>query len=270
MRPRLQKSVWKMVYGLASRGRADPGTTFMNYGYASLEERAGAGTSDGEPDTYGRQLYDRVVGATPLRGADVLEVGCGRGGGTAFVFDRHRPRSMAGLDLAGSAIARCARQHRRPGLEFLQGDAENLPFPAATFDVVINVESSHCYPNVPRFLEEVHRVLRPNGLLLLADVRLTSLRGHNGDGFMPRADVNQLLHELSASPLTVVEQEDITVNVARALQLASPLRRRQIESRVPRPFQPRALAFAAVEGTPLYQSYASGELTYLRFRVQKR
>ncbi|MGZ4231193.1 MAG: hypothetical protein ACXVVQ_07190, partial [Solirubrobacteraceae bacterium] len=63
-----------MVYGWASRGRADPGTAFMNYGYASFEERATTGsTGGGEPDKYGMQLYDRVVSATPMQGKDVLE-----------------------------------------------------------------------------------------------------------------------------------------------------------------------------------------------------
>jgi SAM-dependent methyltransferase len=236
----------------------------MNYGYASLEEPHGAG----DPDLHGRQLYDRVVGRTDLRGKDVLEVGCGRGGGSAFVFERHRPRSMTGLDLARSAIAHARRRHARPGLGFVGGDAEALPFPEASFDVVLNVESSHCYPDVPRFLDEVHRVLRPGGLLLLADVRPTSLAGRRTNTLMPRSDVAQLLVELRDSPFTVIEQEDITANVLRALQLDSPQRRRLIERRVPRRLQPHARAFAAVEGTPLYEAYATGELTYLRFALQ--
>jgi SAM-dependent methyltransferase len=270
LKPRLQKSVWKVVYGTASRGRADTVSTFMNYGYASLEEPLGQPSDgDGGPDVYGLQLYERVAGAAELGGKDVLEVGCGRGGGTAFVFDRFGPRSMVGLDLADSAIARCRRLYARPGLTFVQGDAESLPFPAASFDVVLNVESSHCYPNVPRFLGEVHRVLRPDGVLLLADARTTKLDGRGAGKFMPRADVPQFLSELRESAFTVIEQEDISANVLRALQLDSPRRRRQIESRVPKRLQSRALAFAAVEGSWLYQRYAAGELTYLRLVLQK-
>jgi SAM-dependent methyltransferase len=270
VKPWLQKSVWKVVYGMASRGIADPGTAFMNYGYAPLEESHGVGsTGDGKPDIYGIQLYDRAASGSDLTGKDVLEVGCGRGGGTAFVYDRDRPRSMTGLDLAHSAIARCRRQHVRPGLTFVRGDAEALPFADASFDVVLNVESSHCYPDVPRFLVEVHRVLRPDGFLLLADVRPTKLGPRSGDTLMPRSDVSQFLSELRDSPLTVIEQEDITANVLRALQLDGPRRRRLIENRVPGPLQAHALAFAAVEGTPLYESYATGGLTYLRLVLQK-
>ena len=54
----------------------------------------------------------------------------------------------------------------------MRGDAENLPFPDQSFDAVINIESSHCYPRFPRFLAEVARVLRPGGHFLYADLRL--------------------------------------------------------------------------------------------------
>ena len=49
------------------------------------------------------------------------------------------------------------------GLDFVHGDAESLPFSDGSFDAVINVEASHAYPRLTRFLEEVVRVLRPGG-----------------------------------------------------------------------------------------------------------
>jgi ubiquinone/menaquinone biosynthesis C-methylase UbiE len=268
-RPWIQKSVWKLVYGLASRGNRDPGTSFMNYGYASLEQPSDAASPDDDADVYGTQLYDRAASGCELTDRDVLEVGCGRGGGTAFVFDRHRPRSMVGLDLARSAITLCEKRYARPGLTFTQGDAENLPFPDGRFDVVLNVESSHCYPSVPRFLREVDRVLAPGGVLLIVDVRATRVEPHSRDQLVPRTDVSQFRSEVRGSPFTVIEEEDVTANVFRALQLDSPRRRRLIEARVRKSLQPRALGFAAVEGTRVYQEFASGELTYLRFVLRK-
>ena len=52
---------------------------------------------------------------------------------------------------------------------FVQGDSEALPFPNGSFDVVINVESSHTYPHFDRFAAEVWRVLRTNGTFLITD-----------------------------------------------------------------------------------------------------
>ena len=57
------------------------------------------------------------------------------------------------------------------GLSYVQADAENLPFDDASFDVVINVESSHCYPHIDRFLSEVRRVLAPGGCFGIVDFR---------------------------------------------------------------------------------------------------
>jgi SAM-dependent methyltransferase len=271
IRPWIQKSVWKLVYGLASRGTAHPGSAFMNYGYAtSVPTNAETGAAaDGNPDRFGIGLYERVASGSELAGRDVLDIGCGRGGGTAFLFERYRPRSLTGLDLAHSAIVRCRTEHRRPGLAFVQGDAEHLPFGDAVFDVVLNVESSHCYPDVPRFLREAHRVLRPGGALLLADVRHTDLAKRNDDTFMPQSDVPELVRQLDNSPFTVVEREDITLNVLRALELDSARRRRLVVARVPRLLRPHALAFVAAPGSPVYEGYANGALTYLRFVLRK-
>jgi ubiquinone/menaquinone biosynthesis C-methylase UbiE len=82
-----------------------------------------------------------------------------------------RPAAYTGLDLNPAGIAFCRKKHNLPGLDFVQGDAENLPFDDQSFDVVLNVEASHCYPRFPRFLAEVVRVLRRGGYFLYADMR---------------------------------------------------------------------------------------------------
>src|SRR5262249_9600516 len=148
----------------------------------------------------------RVVSDTDLHGKDVLEVGCGRGGGAAFIAESYAPRSMIGVDLAESAVAFCRLRHRLPGLSFFKGDAENLPFPAATFDVVVNVESSHNYPDMDRFLQEVARVLRPGGSFLIADNR-------------PKQRMPLLQDQLRRSGLSLIKEEQIGPNVVRALEL---------------------------------------------------
>jgi ubiquinone/menaquinone biosynthesis C-methylase UbiE len=100
---------------------------------------------------------------------DVLEIGSGRGGGAAYLAHRLAPRRLAGLDVSAAATALARRRHGSvPPLEYRQGDAEALPFGVETFDLVLNVESAHCYASIPRFLAEVHRVLRPGGELLFA------------------------------------------------------------------------------------------------------
>jgi len=266
-RARLQKRISKLIYGWASRGGADPGMAFLNYGYAPLDGNGAATGTDA--DRYGKALYARVAEAVPLEDRDVLEVGCGRGGGAAYVVDRFRPRSMVGLDLARSAIERGRREHARGALELVEGDAEDLPFADGSFDAVLNVESAHWYPHVETFLTEAFRVLRPGGHLLLADLRDAELADDAGDQLMPRTDMRRFVAQLEASPFELVEREDITANVRRALELDSPRRRAMIERGFARPLRKQALAFSGVVGTPLYEGLASGELTYERFVLRK-
>ncbi len=164
---------------------------------------------------------------------------------------------MIGLDLSESSIAHCTRRYARPGLRFVAGDAERLPFPDASFDAVLNVESSHCYPDVAGFFAAVARVLRPGGVLLFADLRVDG-----ADGVAPKAgDVASLRDQVAAAGLVVVEEEDITANVARALELDSPRRRALIERTAPRIMRAQLLDFSGVEGSASYRALATGELS---------
>jgi len=115
------------------------------------------------------------------------------------------PASYTGLDLNPAGIAFCRKRHNVPGLDFVQGDAENLPFPDQSFDAVINIESSHCYPRFPRFLAEVARVLRPGGHFLYADLR---------------ADVciGDWEAELAGAPIRLRSHADIKMHVLRGLR----------------------------------------------------
>jgi len=258
-RPAVEKLAWRAVYEAASLGRREREAP-LNYGYAELSDN-GAATSE---NAYGRPLYAKVAGAIDLKGLDVLEIGCGRGGGTAHVFERFEPRSLIGLDLAAAAVKRARARYGRPGLRFVGGDAEQLPFANASFDAVLNVESSHCYPNTQRFFEEVSRVLRPGGHLLFADLRHTTALAP-GDA----KDVATLRRELEQAGLQVVEEEDITANVVHALALDTPRRRARVERTVPRFVRPHVLELMAVQGSAMYDEFDSRRQTYLRFLLQK-
>ena len=117
------------------------------------------------------QLYHRTATQADLSGKQVLEVSCGHGGGASYLVRTLHPASYTGLDLNPAGIDFCRKRHNLPGLDFVHGDAENLPFADQSFDAVINVEASHVYPHFPRFLAEVARVLRPGGHFLYADFR---------------------------------------------------------------------------------------------------
>jgi fatty-acid O-methyltransferase len=139
---------------------------FLNFGYEEYPPMALPLAESDEPKRFPIQLYHRTATQVDLSCKDVLEVGCGHGGGASYLTRTLHPASYTGLDLNPAGIAFCRARHNLPGLDFVRGDAENLPFPDQSFDAVINIESSHCYPRFPRFLTEVARVLRPGGHFL--------------------------------------------------------------------------------------------------------
>lgn len=133
--------------------------------YASLES---GGCSE--------QMYYYVLKqlgrhTAPKKPREILEIGCGSGPGLNFLSRIESQSRFVGVDISARMIDRAIVRYSRPGkLEYRHGDAESLPFPDNAFDAVINIESSHNYPNLGRFFDEVARVLRPGGYLSLIDI----------------------------------------------------------------------------------------------------
>ncbi|MGX1851569.1 class I SAM-dependent methyltransferase [Streptomyces sp. NBC_01456] len=132
----------------------------------------------GEPwtDGFSEQLYFLALRELPIdlddyAGRHVLEVGCGMGEGLNFLSRVAPGAGMTGLDLSPKAVARAtATLSRGDALTFVHGDAEDLPFEDGSVDVLVNIESSHTYPDLAKFLAEAARVLRPGGFLSHIDV----------------------------------------------------------------------------------------------------
>jgi SAM-dependent methyltransferase len=144
---------------------------FFNFGYEEDPPMGLRLAPSDELNRYCLQLYHVTASQADLTGKKVLEVSCGAGGGASYIMRKLGPASYTGLDLNPASIDRCRKTNQLPCLNFLQGNAEHLPFPDESFDAVINVEASHQYRNFPRFLTEVARVLRPEGHFLYADSR---------------------------------------------------------------------------------------------------
>jgi SAM-dependent methyltransferase len=168
--PFVGKLVTKYVLPLGTRQVGDD-VVFFNFGYEEDPPMALPLAASDEPNRYGIQLYHLTATQVDLGGKRVLEVSCGAGGGASYIVRTLRPTSYTGLDLNPASIDFCRKRHNLSGLDFVQGDAEDLPFADQTFDAVINVEASHQYPHFPRFLAEVARVLRPGGHFLYVDSR---------------------------------------------------------------------------------------------------
>jgi SAM-dependent methyltransferase len=168
--PFVGKLTTKYLLPLGTRQVGDQ-VVFFNFGYEEDPPMGLPLTASDELNRYCIQLYHVTAAQVDLTGKKVLEVSCGAGGGASYIMRNLGPASYTGLDLNPASIEKCRERHQLAGLDFVQGDAENLPFPDQSFDAVINVEASHQYPHFRRFLTEVARVLRTGGHFLYADSR---------------------------------------------------------------------------------------------------
>ena len=201
-------------------------------------------------------MYDYVANNVDIKGKDVLEVGCGRGGGLSYINRYLSPKTVTGLDLNSKAIKFCQKNYSGEKNTFLQGNAQLLKFESNSFDVVINVESSHRYNQMSKFLDEVYRVLRPGGYLLLADFRVQD-------------EIAILNERLRNANFKVVTTEIITPNVLEALMLSSRETENLIKRIAPKFMHGIGKKFAATEGTPTFNKFVSHEFEYLFFVLTK-
>jgi len=228
---------------------------FMNFGYSGSDEQIHLDEED-VPNRVCVQLYHHLASAVEIREKDIVEVGCGRGGGLSYITRSFAPGSSVGVDLDKKAISFCNRHYQLPGLSFIQSDAQNLKLESNSCDVVVNVESSHRYPDMSAFLREVYRVLRPDGYLLLTD-------------FRKDYDMEDFSRTISGSGFSVISHRNINKEVVAALTLDDDRRRYLVKKLMPRILQKTALNFAGAVGSETYKSFVTGKFNYFTYILRK-
>ena len=256
--PLLVKLSTKYVYPLATRLMGDD-VVFMDWAYEEDPPMDLPLTASDEPNRIHINLYHRTATQADLSGKRVLEVSCGRGGGASYLMRTQHPAFYTGLDLNPNGIAFCQKTHKLPGLNFLEGNAEELPFDDQSFDAVLNVEASHLYSDVPRFLAEVARVLRPGGHFLYTDHRA-------------RVHFAEWEAALAEAPMRLVSERVINEDVMRGIENTQHNTQRllgPVSRRAPAFVQGLARRVNDMQTSTFYQALRSGENSYRMYRFVK-
>ena len=254
--PNCKRFLWRSWYDYIISYDRKASFLFMNYGYVETSPDAPPLPLEAAEENYRHriQLYHHVAKAVDMTGKEVLEVGCGCGGGAAYIATNFGPAIMKGLDYSQRAIEACKKYHAAaPNLSFVHGDAQALPFDAGSFDIVVNVESSHTYPNQGRFFGEVSRILRPQGWFLIADFRNKQV-------------IPALRQQLCDARLQLQREENITPNILKSLESSHD---RKVKSIPPGVFQQFFHKFSATKDSTTFKKFESGETEYFFFVLQK-
>lgn len=115
----------------------------------------------------------RILGGRDIAGREVIDVGCGVGGAGLALVRRHEAATVTGLDVQRSLLDAAAERARRAGLadrvRYRLIDPGTLGLTDASCDVAFSKEAIIHVTDKERLFTEVHRALRPGGLLLVGD-----------------------------------------------------------------------------------------------------
>ncbi len=109
-----------------------------------------------------------VLSLSPDKSYDVLDIGCGYGDFLGALGKATSTNSkLIGIDPMESSIS--SAQSVYPGIDFrLEKFEGTLNYPDSTFDVVVSVDTLECIPDKTALINEIHRVLKPGGTVLIA------------------------------------------------------------------------------------------------------
>ncbi|QOV21951.1 methyltransferase domain-containing protein [Anabaenopsis elenkinii] len=147
--------LWEQIWG-----------EHMHHGYYGVDGKQQKNRRQAQID-----LIEEVLNWSRVQTAEnILDVGCGIGGSSLYLAGKFNAQAT-GITLSPVQAARAKERAQDAGLsgrtQFQVADAQAMPFPDDSFDLVWSLESGEHMPDKTQFLQECYRVLKPGGKLIL-------------------------------------------------------------------------------------------------------
>ena len=101
-----------------------------------------------------------------------LEIGCGNGNGTKLIKKYFKPKDIIAIDLDEQMIKIAQKRNKDTNVSYKIMDATKLSFPDNHFDVIFDFGIIHHISNWKDCIQELKRVLKPNGEIILEDLSI--------------------------------------------------------------------------------------------------
>jgi SAM-dependent methyltransferase len=181
---------------------------------------------DGYLSPGGPEEVDRVVEGLSLEGKAILDIGCGSGGITLHLVERHGAGHATGFDVELPVVEAARRRAENRGLSdratFVHAPPGALPFADRTFDMVFSKDALLHVPDKDALFAEIFRVLKPGGHFCVSDIvatgelpeavrKVAALHVGCVAGAMPEADYLGLIAAGGFAAMRVVEAKSIAL-----------------------------------------------------------
>jgi len=155
----------RRMYSSATRERYG-GSGFHNFGYWKPETRSQKEACE--------NLMEMLLALIPEKTGTILDVACGKGGTTRHLLNYYPAKAITGINISEKQIRDCTVN--APGCNFCVMSATRLAFGSGAFDNAVCVEAAFHFVTRQRFVDEIYRVLRPGGRLVLSDLLPSRVR----------------------------------------------------------------------------------------------
>jgi len=153
-------SLWENIWG-----------EHMHHGYYGRSGMNKVSRRQAQIDIIEELLHWGNLRETQTPPQNILDVGCGIGGSTLYLAQKFNATAQ-GVTLSPEQAKRATERATEANLEekvqFQVANALALPFADNSFDLVWSLESGEHFPDKAKFLQEANRVLKPEGMLLMA------------------------------------------------------------------------------------------------------
>ena len=122
------------------------------------------------PECAGEMVYEHwhryLIARDYVQGKRVLDVASGEGYGSKLLAQS--AATVTGIDLSGDAVAHANAKYAQDNLRYIAASCTQIPVPDASFDVIVSFETIEHMQEHDAFMQEVDRLLAPNGLFIIS------------------------------------------------------------------------------------------------------
>lgn len=111
-------------------------------------------------------LHRYALASNLVKGRRVLDIACGEGYGSSLLANL--AEFVVGVDISQEAVDHASKKYVKENLKFLQGSATEIPVESKSIDIVVSFETIEHHDQHSRMLEEIKRVLKTDGILIMS------------------------------------------------------------------------------------------------------